>query len=205
MQPQDNQLQAGGKQWGFAATMAAVLVCVDVHSEILFDAAIAAIVAWGDTLCLQEGPRPPRVGLCSLFRAPSSAKVQVQVCTMHRAATADPVDAMHAWCADLSRLSTLPSPPLQVKLRPAELSLRDLHLAAAKLQRCASADAIGGADVALGVQSLAQVLAQDKTLGAGRRTIALLTDRLPPADDFATFLEVVKRSSQPPASLPALL
>lgn len=47
-----------------------------------------------------------------------------------------------------------------------------------------------GAEAALAVRSLANVLAQDEALKGGTRTIALVTDRLYPADDFATFLDV---------------
>ena len=87
-----------------------------------------------------------------------------------------------------SRALLRPDP--QVKLRPTgELSLRDVHAAAAKLQRCTSADGVDGAEAALAVHSVASVLARDEAKGASR-TIALVTDRLYPADDFATFLDV---------------
>lgn len=79
---------------------------------------------------------------------------------------------------------------LQVKRRPTPLALRDFHTAAGKLLRSTSADGISGADAAAAAQSLAELLLQDKTLKGSARSIALITDRLYPAEDFATFLQV---------------
>jgi hypothetical protein len=61
---------------GMAAST--VLVCMDVHSELLFDAARGGILAWCDTMCLQPGALP-WVGVCGLFKASNAAKVQLQV------------------------------------------------------------------------------------------------------------------------------
>jgi hypothetical protein len=167
-----------------------VLLCVDVHGEVMFDAVKSGILQFCDTLCLQEGALPlPRVGLCALTRAAGAAKVQLQVLILqflNLRRCAPP----HARPDAFPPVPARPATPLQVKLRPCDLSLRELHVATAKLQRCSSADGVAGADAALAVHSLAQLLCQDKSLGGGRRGIVLLTDRLYPADDFATFLDV---------------
>jgi len=57
-----------------------VLLCVDVHGEVMFDAVKAGILQFCDTPCLQEGALPlPRVGLCAPTRPAGAAKVQLQV------------------------------------------------------------------------------------------------------------------------------
>jgi hypothetical protein len=79
---------------------------------------------------------------------------------------------------------------VQVKLRPSELSLRELHLGVSKLQPGSSSEPVDATQTALAIQQLIALLANDKTLsGAGHKTVVLLCDRMHPPHEFLHALQ----------------
>lgn len=77
----------------------------------------------------------------------------------------------------------------QVKLRPTEANLWDIHAAAAKLEANPSPEPIDGSQTALALHSLASVLLSDATAPPNSlKSIVLVTDRLFQAEDFRTYL-----------------
>ena len=87
------------------------------------------------------------------------------------------------------------SPILQVKLRPTEANLWDIHSAAARIEDIVSPEPLDGSQAALALHSLASVLLQDGTSSPDfQKSIVLITDRLFHAEDFTTYLTVSAKS-----------
>ncbi len=88
-----------------------------------------------------------------------------------------------------SRTASRPRP--QVKLRPVEPSLRDIHAALDKIHCGSSSDSVDGAQAAVALQALLQCMAPDKGGSAtGRAAVVMLTDRLYEAEDFRLVIQV---------------
>ncbi|GAB4822157.1 hypothetical protein N2152v2_009203 [Parachlorella kessleri] len=88
-------------------------------------------------------------------------------------------------CA-LCKPAHVPKLQLQVKLRPSEISLREVAFALSKVQCSTSSDAVDGAQAAMGLYNLVQMVCSDKDISCAphHKTIVLLTDRQYEAEDF---------------------
>lgn len=159
-----------------------VVLAVAARGELLAVASSAAC-ALGNLLCLSMPPDEglPRLGICSLSLSPTTGKAQLQVRP----------PGSFALCTHLSPLPWIALLLSQVRLRPGDINLRDFHAAALKLKQSPCDPALDGAQLALALQSLAGVLLKESGGSRSSSTsIVLITDRLPPADDFSTYLEV---------------